>query len=116
MYLVSYTNDQIGIGFDIKLNNFEVERYPGSMRAASYKSEIHVEGKKHLISMNEPFKKNGLTFYQASFQENEEGVPQVSILSVNYDPGRMIKYLGAILLSIGTVMLFYKRNKNERKV
>ncbi len=108
IYLVSYTNDQIGIGFDMKLNNFTVETYPGG-RASEYRSDIEVEGKNYVISMNEPFKKNGLTFYQASYQENEEGRPVISILQVNHDPARQIKYFGAILLSLGTAMMFYKR-------
>lgn len=108
VYLISYTNNQIGIGFDIKLNDFTIDRYPGGM-AKSYKSEIEVDGNEYSISMNEPFKKNGLTFYQASYRENEEGLPVVSILQVNHDPTRGIKYLGAILLSLGIVMMFYKR-------
>ncbi len=108
LYLVSYTNDQIGVGFDMKLNDFVIDKYPGG-RAKSYRSEIEVDGDEYSISMNEPFKKNGLTFYQASYRENEEGKPVVSILQVNHDPGREIKYLGAILLSLGIVMMFYKR-------
>ena len=108
LYLVSYTNDQIGIGFDMKLNDFVIDKYPGG-RAKSYRSEIEVDGDEYSISMNEPFKKNGLTFYQASYRENEEGKPVVSILQVNHDPARGIKYLGAILLSLGIVMMFYKR-------
>ena len=108
IYLISYTNNQIGIGFDMKLNNFIIERYPGG-QPKSYMSEIEVEGNSHSISMNEPFKKNGLTFYQASYREDEAGNPVVSILQVNHDPARGIKYFGAILLSIGTVLMFYKR-------
>jgi cytochrome c biogenesis protein ResB len=57
--------------------------------------------------MNEPLKHNGFTFYQASFQENQTGEATTSILSVNKDPGRWIKYLGSFLIVLGTIVMFY---------
>jgi hypothetical protein len=64
--------------------------------------------------MNEPLKYRGLTFYQASFQQDTDGTPIASILSVNYDPGRWIKYLGSLILTLGTVLLFYNKRKAAR--
>jgi cytochrome c biogenesis protein ResB len=61
-----------------------------------------------VISMNEPLKYNGYTFYQSSFERDERtGKPAISILSVNYDPGRWIKYLGSMLMVLGSIILFY---------
>jgi len=57
--------------------------------------------------MNEPLKHNGYTFYQSSFQENKMGEPIASVLSVNYDPGRWIKYFGSLCIVLGSIMLFY---------
>jgi hypothetical protein len=91
VYIVTYGNRRLDLGFDLKLEKFEVGRYQGTMRAASYQSLVNVEGKETLISMNEPLKYKGYTFYQASFQEDEKGQPTASILSVNYDPGRPLK-------------------------
>lgn len=108
MYLVVYANRRIDLGFEMKLEKFEVGRYPGTMRAASYQSVVSVPGlPPTVISMNEPLKYNGLTFYQASFQQDEMGKPVASILSVNYDPGRWIKYLGSLIMSAGVVLLFW---------
>ncbi len=59
-----------------------------------------------LISMNEPLKYKGLTIYQASFQE-ENGQPVASIFSVNQDPGRWVKYLGSLIMTIGIVLLMW---------
>jgi len=108
MYLVSYRNRLIDVGFDIGLKNFNVGRYQGTSRAMSYESTVEVPGLGEiLISMNEPLKHNGFTFYQASFQEDEMGQATTSILSVNKDPGRWIKYLGSLLIVLGSIVMFY---------
>ncbi len=121
-YLVRFSNKLVDIGFDITLKEFRVGRYPGTLRASSYESDVLVEGLPGVqnISMNEPLKFQGLTFYQASFEEDDNGQPTASILSVNQDPGRWMKYLGALLLVAGTIFLFYfkrfglKKKKNKK--
>jgi hypothetical protein len=112
VYIVTYANRRIDIGFDLELLDFRIGRYQGTMRAASYESLVKapVIGE-HLISMNEPLKFNGYTFYQASFQEDESGRTVASILSVNRDPGRWIKYLGSLLIVLGTIHLFYFKHQ-----
>ena len=110
-YIVSYAENKLGIGFDMQLTQFKVKNYPGSLKAASYESEVLVDGQKHIISMNNPFQKNGFTFYQASFQKDENGDPFMSILSVNRDPGRFLKYFGSFILVLGVILLFQRRNK-----
>lgn len=115
VYIITYGNRRVDLGFDIVLKNFEVGRYQGTMRAASYQSLVTTpDGLDTLISMNEPLKYDGKTFYQASFQDGPDGVPIASILSVNQDPGRFLKYLGSLILSIGVVWLFYNRRKAAR--
>lgn len=109
VYVLNYGKKRVDIGFNMKLKTFKVGRYQGSMQAASYESVVEADGKEHLISMNEPLKKNGLTFYQSSFQEDEMGRPTHSVLSVNKDPGRFTKYLGCLLISIGSILLFWFR-------
>ena len=108
MYLVSYANRRIDLGFEIQLDKFTVGRYQGTMRAASYASDVQIPGvlEAH-ISMNNPLKHGGFTFYQASFQEDDAGNPTTSILSVNYDPGRWLKYLGSLLIVLGSILMFY---------
>ena len=104
-YMASYRNAFFRLNFDIELKGFRVGRYQGSMRAASYESDVFIKGLgKTTISMNHPLKYRGFTFYQASFQEAEPGRPYVSILSVNRDPGRYIKYSGCILIVLGFIV------------
>ncbi|MNL25451.1 Cytochrome c biogenesis protein Ccs1 [compost metagenome] len=107
VYLLSYSNRRLDMGFPLKLVRFDVERYEGSTQAKEYMSEVEVPGLPiQKISMNEPLKYNGLTIYQASFQE-EKGVPVASVFSVNKDPGRFWKYLGSLIMTIGILLLFY---------
>ncbi len=110
VYFVTYGNKRIDMGFNMTLEKFIVDRYEGTNMAKGYKSLVYVpELGRREIYMNEPLKHNGYTFYQSSFEENKLGDPVASILSVNYDPGRWIKYLGSLLIILGSIMLFYFR-------
>lgn len=120
-FIVSYRNRAIDLGFPIRLVDFKVTRYQGTGKAMEYASTVMVGDKDSkfedgqiVISMNEPMKHAGYTFYQSSFNEDENtGEPIASILSVNKDPGRWIKYLGSLILSIGIIWLFYQRRKRR---
>lgn len=110
---LSYRRSFFPLPFEVELKDFRVGRYKGSMRAASYESDVFVHDLGQVtISMNQPLKHHGFTLYQASFQEAQGGQPYVSIFSVNYDPGRYIKYFGCLLIVLGSIVLFYfKRMK-----
>jgi hypothetical protein len=114
-FILAYQNKLIKVGFPLSLLNFEIGRYQGTMRAASYQSLVNVPNLgQHLISMNEPLKHNGYTFYQASFEQDEQGAPTASILSVNHDPGRGLKYGGSLLIVFGTIIMFYFKRKRAK--
>jgi hypothetical protein len=112
-YAFYFGQKRMPLNFELKLNKFNVGRYQGTIRAASYESEVELPNKEVVtISMNNPLKMDGYTFYQASFQEDENGQPTASILSVNWDPGRLLKYLGSLLIVLGSSILFwFKRAK-----
>jgi hypothetical protein len=131
VYVVTYANRRLDLGFALKLKNFDIGRYQGTTRAASYESLIDVLPAKAAmsmpgsvpaaallsdihISMNEPLKFSGYTFYQASFNEDENGRPVASVLSVNRDPGRWIKYLGALVIISGIIHMFYFKRRTAR--
>lgn len=116
VYILTYGRTRTDLGFPLKLKDFRVGRYPGTMRAASYESVVEVPGLgERVISMNEPLKHNGFTFYQASFAEDEQGRPMISVFSVNRDPGRWLKYLGSALIVLGSIHLFYFKRKMKRR-
>lgn len=100
---------QIGYGaialttpFQIQLNDFQLERYPGSTSPSSYASEVTViDGATEMpyrIFMNNVLDYRGYRFFQASYDTDEKG----TVLSVNHDrAGTLITYLGYLLMSIG---------------
>lgn len=114
VYLIAYVNKRVPLGFEISLNQFKKSDYPGTMRAMAYESDVQFdETGRTTISMNEPLKHKGMYVYQASFEESPNGQAIASILSVNRDPGRIWKYVGSLVMSIGVVLLFYWRRKNQ---
>lgn len=115
VYLLAFANERINLPFNLNLEEFEKTNYPGSMKAMAYQSRVSSSlenTKSHHISMNNPLKLDKYLFYQASFEESPTGVVQASILSVNFDPGRFLKYLGSFLICLGTILLFYFKKRN----
>lgn len=92
--------------FLIKLHNFEVLYDKESDKPSSYKSYIWIqkdsEEKLHSVFMNNPFKTKNLHCYQNSYTQTDAGY--ISVLNINYDPGRFLKYLGSFLLALGTLI------------
>ena len=120
-FLMSYQNRRIPVGFDLKLDKFDIQRYQGTTKAKEYASQVTVvkndQNISGLISMNEPMKYQGYTIYQASFQEDPNTrEPIASVFSINQDPGRATKYIGSLILSLGIVWLFYQRRKKATAV
>lgn len=115
-YIFTFVNKRVDLKYPVRLKKFEMDKYPGTARAMTYKSLVEIpELGEREISMNEPLKYGGLTFYQASFQEDEAGQPTASILSVNHDPGRPWKYLGSLIMSIGIIMMFWFKRFGQQK-
>ncbi len=112
-FSVSYGSKRVTVPFSIKLNDFIMEKYPGTNSASSYASEITLaDSRENLvldqrIYMNHILDYGGYRFFQSSFDQDELG----TYLSVNHDaPGTWISYLGYALLTIGLVMTFFSKN------
>lgn len=98
--------------FSIKLNDFQLEKYPGSESAASFASEVTVKDPKetfnYRIFMNHILNYRGYKFFQASY--NIEGEKEQTHLSVNYDAvGTFVTYLGYSLLYIGMITILFAK-------
>lgn len=111
LYYVQYARRQVDLKFEVKLKSFKVDYYEGTTRPKEYSSIVEVAGEDHLISMNNPLKHGGFTFYQASYEMDDSGAPKLSVFSVNYDPGRSVKYLGSLMMCLGIVSMFYFKPK-----
>ncbi len=104
----------IDLPFSLKLRDFILVKYPGSMSPSSYESDVTLIDKinnveeDHKIYMNHVLDYGGFLFFQSSYDKDEKG----TILSVNHDPGKWPTYLGYTLLAIG--MFFNLLNPNSR--
>ncbi len=98
--------------FSLKLNDFILDRYPGSNSPSGYKSDVvlidhekNIE-KPFMIFMNNILKYKGYRFYQSSYDPDEKG----TILSVNHDmAGMVVTYTGYGLLFLFIILALISR-------
>ena len=103
-FRITFGSQKIILPFSLRLNDFILERYPGSDSPSGYKSDVTLIDdagnsiKSFVIFMNNILKHRGFRFYQSSYDPDEQG----TILSVNHDPtGMIITYTG-----YGSLFLF----------
>ncbi len=121
---VSFPLKHVDVGFQVRLKDFERKLDPGTSQASHYSSTIDLlemkTGKPELadlfITMNAPIDfsdpQTGRSYrlFQESFvPPMRTGQPFASVLTVNYDPGRGVKYVGCLLVVAGIVTMFYMR-------
>ena len=111
-FAFKYGSKVLELPFQIKLNDFEAERYPGTERGYSaYSSEVTVLDEKegdydYKIFMNNILDHGGYRFFQSSFDPDEKG----TILSVNHDYwGSLITYLGYFMLYFGLMSILFSK-------
>ncbi len=109
---------QIELPFAVKLLDFQLERYPGSMTPASYASEVVLIDKEqgieqpYRIYMNHILNHRNYRFFQSSYDPDEQG----TVLSVNHDPGTWPTYLGYLTLAIGMLWSLFLRTGRFQKL
>jgi cytochrome c-type biogenesis protein CcsB len=96
--------------FNVKLNDFQLEKYPGSESAASYASEVTVleedNAFDYRIYMNHILDHRGYKLFQASYDLS--GPTEQTHLSVNHDYwGTLITYIGYSLLYFGMISILF---------
>ncbi|WP_375723722.1 cytochrome c biogenesis protein CcsA [Arcobacter sp. KX21116] len=110
---LEYGSKLLKLPFSIKLNDFQLDRYPGSMSPSSYASEVTVNeenGKSYdyRIFMNRTLHQGNFLFFQSSYDPDEKG----TVLSVNNDPGKWPTYAGYFFLTLGLILnLFSKQSR-----
>lgn len=113
-FFISWTNNYEKLPFEIYLKDFILDRYPGSMSAASYASEVELRDKdKNMdfrIFMNNVLDYGGYRFYQSSYDKDEQG----TYLSVNKDLGKIPTYIGYFLLCLGMFLNFLNPHSRFR--
>lgn len=112
-FRMSYGAMQIQLPFSIKLNDFQLENYPGSQSAMSFASEVTVitpeETFDFRIFMNHILNYKGYKFFQSSY--NITSQYEETHLSVNHDYwGSTITYVGYFLLYAGLILILFMKN------
>ncbi|MBN2105052.1 cytochrome c biogenesis protein CcsA [bacterium] len=104
--------------FQLRLNDFIIERYPGSRMPSTYESQVTIIDseseveKSYRIYMNHILKYHGFRFYQTSYDEDEKG----SILSVARDPGTPMTYVGYAILMICLFLNLFNPKSRFQKI
>ena len=97
------------VPFTVQLDKFTHEKYPGTETPKRFASDVTLkEGASSFpfnISMNQPLRHAGLTFFQSSFGNTKEG-KNLSVLQVVRNPGWLIPYISVALMSLGLVWHF----------
>jgi len=94
------------LAFEIECLDFEKQEHPGTRMARSYQSVVNVirndTSRKVVISMNEPLRTDGYTFYQSSFSQ-VDGM-ETTVLAVVKNVGRLFPYISSIIMCIGILI------------
>ena len=94
--------------FALTLLDFRHDRYAGTDIPKNFSSRVRLvdfqrnENREVLISMNDPLRYRGFTFYQSGFDNNDK----TSILQVVKNPAMLMPYIACGLVALGLVMQF----------
>ena len=114
---LAYGARKIPLSFQLHLEDFQLERYPGSNSPSSFASEVVLIDKSEgvernvRIFMNNTLLYKGYKFFQSSYDQDEKG----TILSVNHDFwGTWISYISYFMLAVGFVLSLVNKNSYFR--
>jgi cytochrome c-type biogenesis protein CcsB len=115
----SFGSEQVKLPFSLRLDDFILERYPGSNSPSGYRSNVTLSDSRagieepHSIFMNNILKYKGYRFYQSSYDSDEQG----TILSVSHDPaGMLVTYTGYGLLFLFIILSLVIRTSQFRNI
>ena len=112
-FSLAYGSKKLITPFNVRLNDFKLERYPGSMSASSFESEVSLLDNRfggvefdQRIYMNNVLDYDGYRFFQSSYDQDELG----TVLSVNHDFwGTTVTYIGYFFLFLGMILTLMMR-------
>jgi len=94
--------------FALTLLRFSHDKYAGTDIPKNFSSRVRLidsdrnENREVLISMNDPLRYRGFTFYQAGFDNNDK----TTILQVVRNPAMLLPYIACGLVALGLVTQF----------
>ena len=98
------------LGFHLTLVNLKWEKYRGTEIPKNFQSRVIVEGSSESrpvdISMNEPLREGGQTFYQYQMNQNQLGATVQPVLQVVKNPNWRTAYIGCLIVALGLIYQF----------
>jgi len=94
--------------FSLHLLEFRHDKYPGTEIPKNFSSRVRLqradagEDREVLIYMNNPLRYGGETFYQASFDPDNQG----TVLQVVRNPSWLTPYFSCVLVAAGLMFQF----------
>jgi len=108
-YELSLRRTRYYVPFTVQLDKFTHEKYPGTETPRRFASDVTIkEGASQFgynISMNQPLRHAGLTFFQSSFGSTKDG-KSLSVLQVVRNPGWLLPYVSVFVMSVGLLWHF----------
>lgn len=111
--------------YTVQLLEFRHDKYTGSSKAKNFSSKILIYGsdgkleteRPIVISMNQPLRYKGETFFQSSFLRDGGNDAAGTVLQVVRNPGWLLPYIACIVVSLGLLAHFgYMLYRYVRKV
>lgn len=99
--------------FEVKLDRFVLETYPGTMRPSGFRSEVEItdlgNGRSFpaAIWMNHELHYRGYALFQSSYSQEAGGMG--TVLAVAKDPGQNLVFTGYLTLLAGMIIVLATR-------
>lgn len=105
-YEVRFRKATTELPFALALSDITKETHPGMDMARAYRSQVTIKDEGTSwpaeISMNNPLRYKGYTFYQSSYIQRENG--ETTVLSAVWNAGRLFPYIASAIISIGLIL------------
>jgi hypothetical protein len=107
-YSMILRNERFYKPYSIQLVEFRHDKYPGTDIPKNFSSRVRLqrpdtgEDREVLIYMNNPLRYHGETYYQASFDADDQG----TVLQVVRNPSWLTPYFSCVLVAAGLIVQF----------
>ncbi len=105
-YEVRFSKATTALPFSLALSDITKETHPGMDMARAYRSQVTIKDAGASwpaeISMNNPLRYKGYTFYQSSYIQRENG--ETTVLSAVWNAGRLFPYIASAIISAGLIL------------
>ncbi len=116
-YELRFGKETSTLPFVLALSDVEKDTHPGGDMARAYRSTLTIKDGDTTwpaeISMNNPLRYRGYTFYQSSYMVRDDG-KETTVLSVVWNAGRLFPYIASAIISMGLILHLLVSTRGRR--